>query len=531
MTSRVRSVWVITREYAGIAEAGGVKNVACSLAEGLARRGLGITVMLPRYGCVSQEGSFLFSCSVRVLGEDHEVVFSTLTVNGVRIVLLSAGLFLDKREVYVYSALDEGVVPGATRGKGHHDGDCMNVVLQKCVLEYARFVGSAPDIVHCQDAHTACLPAMARTAPEWTSVFSRASFVTTIHNAGPGYRQVIPGIPRAASLTGLSEDVLSKACLNGNVEPFLLSACYGNLTTVSPWYADELVSPAYDSLSEGLSGEFARRGTPIEGIVNGIDAHRYEPSDTARSCLPYAFNPETGDLAGKYRCRDSFIGLLRRFPTTGELAAFGTLDDAPRAVYFAYHGRIVWQKGLDTLVEAARTVLARSEHSRFVVLGQGSSDLEALLMEMSRLYRGRFAFIRGYERALARLTVAQSDFLVLPSLFEPCGLEDYIGQLFGTIPIAHAVGGLQKILHGRNGYLYRSEDHGASASVLAGILLEHAGRVADSPGRGCGHIERYSNIIRFAARHVRERCNWERIIEERYLPYYDSVVSEDMRAR
>lgn len=531
MKDRARSVWVITREYAGIAEAGGVKNVACSLAEGLARRGMDVTVVIPRYGCVRQEGSLLFDRTIRVLGVNHEVRFSGLTVNGVRIVLLSAGIFRDKREVYVYSALDEAVIPGAVRGKGHHDGDCMNVALQMCVLEYARRLGRAPDIVHCQDAHTACLPAMARTIGEWSHLFSETSFVTTIHNAGPGYRQVIPGIHRAASLTGLDERVLSRAFLNGNVEPFLLSACYGHLTTVSPWYANELSSPVFDSFSEGLSGEFARRGTTIEGIVNGIDAHRYEPSDTRRSCLPFAFNPESGDLAGKYLCRDSFLEKLKRFPTTGELAAFGSLDDAPRAVYFAYHGRIAWQKGLDTLVEAAREVLARSEHARFVVLGQGAPELEALLMEMSRLYRGRFAFIRGYERSLARLTVAQSDFLVLPSLFEPCGLEDFIGQLFGTIPIAHAVGGLQKILHGRNGYLYHSAGHGKSSGVLAGVLLEHAGRVAASSGRGCAPIEGYSEIIRFAARHVREEFNWDRIIEERYLPYYEAVTSKNGKGR
>ncbi len=531
MSGRVRSVWVITREYAGIAEAGGVKNVACSLAEGLARRGLEVTAMIPRYGCVAQDGDYLFSRTIRVLGSEHEVRFSVLTVNGVRIVLLSSAIFREKREVYVYSELEESVIPGAVRGKGHHDGDCMNVVLQAGVLEYARYLGRAPDLVHCQDAHTACLPAMARTLPEWKSPFSRTSFVTTIHNAGPGYRQVIPGIHRAASLTGLDERVLSGAFLNGNVEPFLLSASYGNLSTVSPWYASELVSPDYSPYSEGLSAELARRGTPIEGIVNGIDVHRYEPSDTSRSCLPHAFDPESGDLEGKYRCRDSFLELLHDFPTTGELASFGTLDDAPHAVYFAYHGRVVWQKGLDTLVAAARTVLARSGDARFVVLGQGAAELEALLMEMSRLYRGRFAFIRGYERSLARLTVAQADFLVLPSLFEPCGLEDYIGQIFGTIPIAHAVGGLQKILHGRNGFLYASHGHETSVADLAAVLLEHAERVAASPGRGCAHMDDYSRIIRFAARHVREECNWDRIIDERYLPYYESVVPNDTFAR
>lgn len=525
MTGRVRSVWVVTREYAGIAEAGGVKNVACSLAESLARRGVAITVILPRYGCVADEGSFLFSQTIRVFGEDHEVGYSNVLINNVNIVLLSTKIFRDKREVYVYSAQEEASVPEAVRGKGHHDGDCMNIVLQKGVLEYARHIGMAPDIIHCQDAHTACLPAMAKTLPQWESLFSSTSFVTTIHNAGPGYRQVIPGLHRAASLTDLSEHVLSKALLNGNVEPFLLSALYGKLSTVSPWYAKELLSPSHNALSEGLSGEFARRGISIEGIINGIDVHRYEPTDKTRSFLPYSFNPEIGDLAGKYSCRNAFVEMIRSFPTSEELAAFGTIQDDPHAVYFAYHGRVVWQKGIDTLVEAARAVLDQVESARFVVLGQGTAELEALLMEMARLYRGRFAFIRGYERALARLTVAQSDFLVLPSLFEPCGLEDYIGQIFGTIPIAHAVGGLQKIIHGKNGYLYRTDGHANSAAALAPVLIDHARRVSASSGRGCAQIDEYSEMIRFAARYVRTECNWDRIIEERYIPFYEDMLS------
>lgn len=531
MSGTVRSVWIVTREYAGIAEAGGVKNVACSLAEGLARRGAAVTVFIPRYGCVPEEGSFMFSRTIRALGDDHEVRFSRRRHNDVEIILVSSRIFREKREVYVYSALEETTVPGAVRGKGHHDGDCMNTVLQKAVLEYAGRFGTVPDIVHCQDAHTACLPAMARTSPEWMSLFSASSFVTTIHNAGPGYRQVIPGVHRAASLTGLREDVLAGALFNGNVEPFLLSALYGRLSTVSPWYAEELVSPEYDALSEGLSGEFARRGVPIEGIVNGIDMHRYEPSDTTRSLLPHAFDPETGDLGGKYRCRDTFVGMIRGFPTSDELAVFGTIDDEPRAAYFAYHGRIAWQKGIDTMVEAARTTLDTVETARFVVLGQGSSELEALLMEMARLYRGRFAFIRGYERSLARLTVAQSDFLVLPSLFEPCGLEDYIGQIYGTIPIAHGVGGLQKIMHGRNGFVYESGGHANSARVLATVLVEHARRVSASTGRGCAAIDEYAGMIRFAARHVRTECNWDRIIGERYLPFYEGVAASGKRPR
>lgn len=526
MSRPIRSVWLITREYAGIAEAGGVKNVACSLSEGLVRRGIDVTVFIPRYGCVrGLAGTRVHETVIEVLGTNHAVAFDAAEANGVRVVLVSSRLFAEKKAVYVYTAEEEGLIPGAIRGKGHHDTDCINALFQKSVLEFSRLSRSSPDIVHCQDAHTACLPAMARSLGAYRDAFARSSFVTTIHNAGPGYRQTIPGIHRAAELTGLSEEVLSSALLNGNAEPFLLASLFGALTTVSPWYAGELTSSSHNLLSEGFSGELERRGIQVVGILNGIDAHRYTPEETEVSLLPYSYSPESGDLSGKYRCRDRFLSLMDGFETTPDIATFGTLRDEEGAVYFAYHGRIAWQKGLDVLASAARIVLERLPEARFVVLGQGAPELEAVLMEMSRLFRGRFLFVRGYERSLARLAVAHADFLVLPSVFEPCGLEDYIGQLYGTIPVAHAVGGLQKIEHGVTGFLYREGGGGPASAprLLSGLLIELGSSVRDSKGRGAASVPQFLAMIRESALRVRRDCAWDTVIERDYLPLYQKM--------
>ena len=115
---------------------------------------------------------------------------------------------------------------------------------------------------------------------------------------------------------------------------------------------------------------------------------------------------------------------------------------------FPIMGVLPGKKGLDVLAKSAQLVLDHVPEARFVVLGQGDPVLESNLVRMSMRYNGRFVFLGGYERSLARMAVATSDFLVLPSMFEPCGLEDYIGQIYGTIPVAHAVGGLKKIENG-----------------------------------------------------------------------------------
>jgi len=523
--SKIRSLWLVTREYAGIAEAGGVKNVACSLAEGLARTGVAVTAFIPRYGCVTAEGKRLFTVSVAAAGEIHTVGFSLYRRDGVDIVFVDSPIFLEKYAVYVYTDEECTHIPGAVRGKGHFDVDMMNILFQRSVLEYALRQGTAPDIVHCQDAHTASLPAIARVDPRFADAFRQTGFVVTVHNAGPGYRQTIQGLDQAMRITGLSREAMAPAMFDGRFEPFLLAAAYARLSTVSPQYATELTSDEGNANSDGLAGEFHRRGVEIDGITNGIDYARYDPRDTSISLLPFEFDPASGDLAGKYRCRSGFLEGLESLSPDSGIVRFGSLDPDPHAVFFSYHGRVAWQKGIDVLERAAKDVLDALPSARFLILGQGDPVLETLLIRMASRYSGRFVYLRGYERSLARMAVAVSDFIVLPSAFEPCGLEDFIAQIFGTIPVAHAVGGLRKIRDGDNGYLYASVAGEDDSAILSRLLVKLGGRVVDSGGVGCASVPGYARLIEAAAREVRETYSWKRIIDMRYLPLYENVLA------
>jgi starch synthase len=522
MKKSVKTVWIVTREYAGIAEAGGVKNVACSLAEGLVRQGKQVCVIIPRYRFVATDSSFLFSSTVAVSNHVYPLTFSSAIINGVHIIFIESELYLNKHAVYVYTDQESKSIPGAVRGKGHFDVDIMNMILQKAVLQYALITGTVPDVLHCQDAHTAILPALARTDPVYCRLFSKTALAVTIHNAGPGYRQAIPYSENSVMLTGLDPTVLEKALFNGNIEPFLLAAEYSRLTTVSPWYAKELTSNTFNEFSEGLSGEFERRGVKITGITNGIDYEKYQTQDIGCSQLPYAFDPSRGDLEGKYRCRKFFLDRIADFPEVSGLTCFGTLEDVPHAVYYSYHGRIAWQKGLDVLERSAKIVLDALPQARFIILGQGDPALESILISLAHEYTGRFVYIRGYERSLARMAVAVSDFLVLPSLFEPCGLEDLIGQIFGTIPVAHAVGGLQKIIHGESGFLYKGHGSENEVSLLADLLIEIAAPIVASDRIGCSGVPCYLGMIQYSSTiHVRETYSWDSIIRHHYIPLYE----------
>ena len=525
MNHPVKTIWLVTREYAGIAEAGGVKNVACSLAEGLVRQEKSVSVFIPNYGCVLLESAFKYACTVVVSSMAYPVRYFSARLNGVEIILVDSPLYTEKHDVYLYTEQESLIIPGARRGKGHLDVDVMNMVFQKAVLQYALITESVPDVLHCQDAHTALLPALIRTNPHLDIFFRDTTIAVTIHNAGPGYRQVISGCDAAVSLTGLDESVVSKGLFNGNVEPFLLASEYSILTTVSPWYAQELTNSKFNEFSEGLSGEFERRGVKITGITNGIDYLKYNAEDVTCSLLPYAFNPSVGELEGKYLCRKAFLEEISNLNDDSGLTCFGSIVDSPHSVYYSYHGRIAWQKGLNVLEKSAKIVLDTLPEARFILLGQGDPFLEGILVSLSADYPGRFVYIRGYERSLARMAVAVSDFLVLPSLFEPCGLEDLIGQVYGTIPVAHAVGGLQKIIHGESGFLYSGNGSGNDSDLLSRLLLDIAAPIVASESIGCSGVPGYLGMIQYSsAIHVAHTYNWDSIIRHHYLPLYEKTL-------
>ena len=133
------------------------------------------------------------------------------------------------------------------------------------------------------------------------------------------------------------------------------------------------------------------------------------------------------------------------------------LDD--KTVIFSYHGRLVHQKGLEVIEKAIPLCIKQNPNIRFVITGQGDVRLEEQQIKLANEFPGKVLYLKGYHRALARLCVAISDFIVLPSFFEPCGLEDFIASIVGTIPLAHKTGGLQKIVDKETGFLYSPNTH------------------------------------------------------------------------
>lgn len=522
MSKSIKNIWLISREYAGIAEAGGVKNVTCSLCEGLSCKGMNVTLLIPRYKCTDFSSVTDYRPNVipprrlSVADNDYIVSFDSAYTGRVHIIFVTHQIFSDKSAVYTYTAEDEEYNQNLQRGSGFHDALIMDTLFQKAVLEYGKMCGKLPEIIHCQDAATAFIPTMARHLPVWSETFKNVKFAVTIHNAGPGYHHEYYSVEQAAAYTGLSEDLLAQFTNGQGVEPFLAAAKDAALTTVSPWYADELLDSENEDTA-GLSAAFFHRQSRITGITNGIDAQRYNPSDKHSSLLPFAFDPVSGDLRGKYANRDYFIkhyvSETADFENYSQFTRSGSIiDDGNDAVYFCYHGRIASQKGLDILADAAAKLLSLRTDVRFFLVGQGEAALETRLTELAFEHRGQCVYLRGYDRAVSRLSTAAADFIVLPSKFEPCGLEDFIAQLYGTIPVAHATGGLHKILDGKTGFLY-DENTGEA-------LYQKLNMLTDWVKASRNNVK---EIVSTGAQYVYATYDWSMVIDTHYMPFYNSL--------
>lgn len=519
-----KQVWLVSREYAGIAEAGGVKNVTTSLAENLAKLGFKVLVFIPEYGCTNKESlqnytsSEVYSNPIQVNSKKYSIRFAEAEMDGVHVVFIKHSIFSEKNAVYTYTKKDEEENPENRRGRGFFDSHILNILHQKAVLEYALLTHACPCIIHCQDAATALLPVFAYESRRYKKICKKTRFVTTIHNAGPGYHHHFNSIEEAAFYTKLSPSVLKRGLNAGRVEPFVLASFYSKMTTVSPWYAKELVDPHYPH-TDGLSEIFYKNKTQITGILNGIEYNRYDPKDKALSLLSHCFDPLSAKLDGKYAIRAELFEKIKEgiFVEAGvdSVEQFGTLDvKNEKPIFFSYHGRIVWQKGLDILSKAAPYILNENEQAYFIIIGQGDPQLEQEHIDLAMRFPGRYVYLRGYERSLTRECLAASDFLVLPSSFEPCGLEDFIGQIFASLPIAHAVGGLQKIDHGETGFLYYDNSPlGLSQALHKAIeIFNTKPKIIET-------------MIVKASYSVKHNYTWDTIVKE-YLNFYQNIKAE-----
>ncbi len=530
--------WLVSREYAGLAGAGGVKDVCRQLAECLAAHaGARVRVVLPRYGFMDPEGLGFQPLALPdgipdpggqrlrpasgqdcfeidmdyALRERREVVsFWQRHENGVTLLLVEAGRFREKLGVYTYTAEEEKQHDWQHRGSGHFDYFAMNILLQKAALDLMIRLDERPDVIHAQDGHAATLAAMARENPGWRQYFRHSGLVVTIHNAGRGYHQEVADLAFARAVTGLPMRLIQGSLLDGAFDPFLAASRYAVLNTVSENYARELQETDDDSRTGWLGHALRTRGVLLAGITNGIVPEDYDPQRPEPLGLAAAFDPRHGDLAGKARCKEALLATLVPDAQHERVRQHGHYALPAGAPLCTFIGRLTSQKGVDVLLSALPLVLEHNPDTGFLLLGSGDKAYEDELARLTALpaLAGRLCFLAGYDERLALQVYAAGDFFLVPSLYEPCGLTDFIAQLLGNLPVVRHVGGLVKVHDGVNGFAY--EEHTAAA---LSDTVDHALRIwRDDPAT-------ITRMRQEAVRRIDEHHSWRQVMRS-YLDLY-----------
>jgi starch synthase len=398
-----------TSEVAPLIKTGGLADVAGALPAALMHAGLDVRVLIPGYrqvlDAVKSRGKL---ASFPPLGEmPASQLLAAKLGNGVPLLIIDCPQLYDR--------------PGGpyqdVSGKDWPDN-----ALRFGLLSYlAAVLASAaspiswrPRILHCNDWQSGLAPAYLR----FTSG-DKARTVMTIHNLA--YQGVFP--PQTASRLGLPPASFSPEGVEyyGNMS-FLKAGLYyaDHLTTVSPHYAQQIQS---EPLGMGLQGLLAHRAASLTGILNGIDTDAWDPETDPYITRYY----NASRLPAKI---DNKRALQTRFGLTAndEIPLLGAI------------GRLTDQKGFDLLVEIAPALLRLP--AQLVILGSGDRDLQEALQAIGQDHRGKAGAFIGYDESMAHLIEAGADIFVMPSRFEPCGLNQMYSQRYGTIPIVHDTGGL-----------------------------------------------------------------------------------------
>ncbi|GGG30004.1 glycogen synthase [Caldovatus sediminis] len=423
----------VTSEMADFVKAGGLGEVSAALPRSLRRR-LDVRVLIPGYREVlARGGPIAVVGRLPALGEIPTCEIGRLeTADGLIVHALLCPALYDR----------EGSPYGDAHGVDWRDNDLRFARLGLAAAAFARGLadpGWQPDILHLNDWPTALAPAY--LAWSGTPVPS----VLTIHNLA---YQGLFARERAGSL-GIPDHAfrIDGVEFHGKLS-FLKAGLFyaSHLTTVSPTYAEEILRPEFGCGLEGLLRTRAAEGR-LSGILNGIDE---------------SWDPRTDrHLAGRFgvddwRGKQANAEHVRR--------AHGMSDSA--GPLFAIVSRLVHQKGVDLAAAAAEAIVEQG--GQLVVTGRGESRPEAALQDVAHRHPGAVAVRIGFDETEARRTYAGSDFLLMPSRFEPCGLSQMYAQRFGSLPVAHRTGGLADTIEdGITGFLFGECSLSALTAAIA----------------------------------------------------------------
>jgi len=430
----------IASEVAPFSKTGGLGDVAGALPAALAALGHDVKIVTPRYADIKDGRLQPTGQSLRVrfpFGEESGPILSVRLAERLEVLFLENPRFFGRAGIYGDASGEFG------------DNHRRFAYLSVGALQAAQRLGFIPDIVHSNDWQTGLVGVALRRGFE-ASPMGRARSVFTIHNLayqGQFGKDIMGDL-------GLPWDLFTS---EGGLEfhdsvNFLKGGLsYADaITTVSPTYAKEIQTPENGANLDGLLRRLQGR---VSGILNGIDADEWNPE--ADPLLPARYSLK--DMAGKAECKRALL----------ERAGLAQTN----APVFGIVTRLAWQKGIDLLLEVMPTALQAD--IRFVAVGSGEGHYEQGLRQLQERFPQQVSVHLGFDKPLSHLVEAGADFFLMPSRYEPCGLNQMYSLRYGTVPVVRATGGLVDTVEGGlegNGILFEAFHRAALLAAMRRAL-------------------------------------------------------------
>jgi starch synthase len=403
---------MVTPEAHPFAKTGGLAEVASALPDALARLGHDVTIVMPSYQGIEIIGTPEFRGTIQLGTRRQTVTVHTRPLRDkVSVAFINAPELFDRDGLYGNAAGD------------FPDNAWRFAVFSRATLEYIRARRQRPSIIHGHDWQAGLVPVYQKMNFANDAVVGGVPVVFTIHNLA--FQGLFP--PATATEIGLGWEVLDVQAMEywGQISYLKGGINFSEkITTVSPTYAREIVQP---ELGFGFDGVLRRRANDLVGILNGIDTERWNPAQDAYVGAPFSASNPGGKQNAKKALLDA-VGLLRN-------------EEALKRPVIGLVSRLTDQKGFDLVAAAADRLMALE--TTWVMLGSGEYAYEELWRALAKRHPDRVSATIGFDERLAHLIEAGADIFLMPSRFEPCGLNQMYSLRYGTVPVVRATGGLE----------------------------------------------------------------------------------------
>ncbi|MDD9195038.1 glycogen synthase GlgA [Aliivibrio sp. S3MY1] len=411
MVTKTLSILFVASEVEGLIKSGGLADVAKALPKSLNALGHRVNIAMPAYKSISgrDDAEILLETNLEHWPHTPYQV-RALEVDGVSVFGIECSQYFDRAEMY------------AENNQAYTDNGERFAFFSAAALDMLPKLNVKPDVIHANDWHTGLVPYLLKKRYSNDAFFAQTRSVLSVHNA------VFKGIFHYDEIECLSEfkshSVPEAAVSHSHVS--LLKAgvlCADKINAVSPTYAKELLT---ELGSHGMASEFQARESDLFGILNGCDYSEWNPE--VDSFIPKQFKANRISMVrGKKACKAA-------------LQAEVNLPQKDVAVY-GMVCRLTNQKGIHYLLPILEQFL--KNEVQVVIVGTGDPFLANQLAEISAIHSDKFAFVEAYSNKLAHWIEAAADFFLMPSEFEPCGLNQIYSMAYGTLPIVREVGGLK----------------------------------------------------------------------------------------